>query len=73
MSINYQEMIRNKEKIITQKYSEIDLIKLEIEKLKKNLWTSCTHEWERDYSAMHDDPFKYFCKHCKMYKNSYRL
>lgn len=73
MSSIFQKKIRDKEKLISQKYVEIEQIKEEIEKMKKELWKSCSHEWERDYSAMHDDPFKYFCKHCKMYKNSYRL
>ena len=41
------------------------------ENFKKQIWTVCKHEWERDYSAMGDDPFKYMCKSCKLYKNSF--
>ena len=43
-------------------------------KIKKNercIFANCKHEWEFEYASCMNDRNSYYCKHCKLYKNSY--
>jgi len=42
-----------------------------IKKLKKELYWTCQHKFERDPSAAYDDLFKYKCSKCHLYQNYY--
>ena len=36
---------------------------------KQTLWTTCEHEWVRDYFVSFDDKCKYYCRICNLWKD----
>ena len=37
---------------------------------EKNLWLTCSHDWERDYDVPFDDKIKYKCSHCNLWRRA---
>ena len=64
--ININEQ-HNKEIILLE--SQIKKLKQEIENNEKEIWKTCSHEWERE-STCYDESVKYYCKKCSLWKNS---
>ena len=61
---NYKyEIVTMREKIFKLE----DLVKAN----EKKIWENCDHEWKYDISADEYEKNKYFCKHCKLWRNSY--
>ena len=59
------------------RYEIVDLrekiLKLEeeIKVNEKKIWKECEHEWEWDIASGMCDRNCYYCKHCKLWRNSY--
>ena len=58
----YKRLIYESERTIQICYEEID-------KLKKELYNKCKHEWIYDECSNFDDRSKYICKFCKLNRN----
>ena len=59
------------------RYKIVDLrekiLKLE-EEIKVNeqkIWKECEHEWKWDITSGMYDRNRYYCKHCKLWRNHY--
>lgn len=40
-----------------------------IHSLRGELWDLCNHQWRRDCSCAFDDPCKYYCNVCGLWKD----
>lgn len=49
------------------------ILKLEnkIKTNEKYIFKHCNHDWQFEYGTCMNDRNYYFCKHCKLYRNSY--
>ena len=67
-SLEISNQINLKNNDIYKKELEIKTLKQEITQLKKKLFNTCEHEWERDWDdrSCHST---WLCKHCKLYRN----
>jgi len=67
-SLELSNQINIKYSNIHHKEEEIVMLKQEITQLKKKLFNTCEHEWERDWEdrSCHST---WLCKHCKLYRN----
>ena len=37
-------------------------------KIELKIFDSCNHQWVRDRTLAHDDPIKYYCKNCGLWR-----
>lgn len=49
---------------------KITLLEEEIRKMRKILYKTCEHEWERDWEDR-DERSRWVCKHCELSRNPY--
>ena len=74
MNSNSSEMIKQiklKYKSMYEKMHEIEELRYEIRELEKNLYTTCEHDWIRDWDEPSDSRCKWKCKHCGLARNHY--
>ena len=70
--------IQNINKLLTKKIEILDKIvkihelekkcKLDLKKVELEIFDSCKHEWVRDKTLAYDDPIKYYCKICGLWR-----
>ena len=70
--LNHIEVFFKERSEIYNKISELDLQKKkyleQIKKLELNMYDSCVHEWLYDHNCAFDDPIKYYCKYCGLWR-----
>ena len=65
-------------KLLTKKIEILDKIveiqelqkkyKLDLKKIELDIFDTCNHEWVRDRTLAQDDPIKYYCKICGLWR-----
>ena len=63
--------IKLKYKSMYEKMHEIEKLRTEIRELEKNLYTTCEHDWIRDWDEPSDSRCKWKCKLCNLSRNPY--
>jgi len=74
MSESTNELINNVKLKYQTMYGymhKIQVLKEEISGLKKILYTTCEHDWIRDWDEPSDSICKWKCKHCDLSRNPY--
>ena len=68
ISFDLSNQINIKYSNIHEKQKEIDMLKQQITQLKKDLFTTCSHDWVLDCEdrSCHSS---WVCKYCKLYRN----
>ena len=72
------KVIINVNKLLNKKIEILDKIveiqelqkkyKLDLKKVELEIFDSCNHKWVRDRTVAHDDPIKYYCKICGLWR-----
>ena len=57
--------------LIVEYREKIRKLEEDIRKNEKYIFNHCNHEWEFEYASCMNERNYYYCKHCKLYKNSY--
>jgi hypothetical protein len=67
--IDILKNIELKTETIHKHYSDIETLKNEIKKLKKNLFDTCEHVWIKDWEEPTDSRCKWKCETCNLSRN----
>ena len=71
-SIEVKELIDHKNSIYKEIYeleARIKSLKVEISDTNKKIFSTCNHNWVRDWDAPFDSHCKHICSICKLYAN----
>ena len=67
---NLMAYIKNKTANIINFEKQINQYKMEIKKTELTLWNTCKHEeWVYCTACAFDDPCKWYCRKCKLWKD----
>ena len=71
-SVEVKELIDHKNSIYQDIYAmerRIESLKVEISDTNKKIFSTCNHNWIRDWDAPFDSHCKRICSICKLYAN----
>jgi len=71
-SVEVKELIEHKNSIYKEIYeleARIKSLKVEISDTNKKIFSTCKHNWVRDWDAPFDSHCKRICSFCKLYAN----